>query len=330
MKRKILLSVLLLLVSCACVASELRLKEASSLELHGIDDYLEWVPMEALDEAGRNLVSANGKSSAQDFVSASGRYSLFHKFEGDRVFVRSLLMLLPPSESASIAYTEWNMKVEAELEKSGGTILNIPCPAKWVEECKFSRILNSAAQGIGNVFVLRNGRSIYSVTILGLSSFADAQSARDFLEEKALNAMAFRPASLATEVEKEKRKITDLPKESARQGMTLGLLILYTLVYVTLYWVVALMNRVSGRVILGRRIAAFGGTSLLAISLGLYVMRQVVNAGALKPLEPFELGLVQGELIGMYLGPLLLLALGVGLSVWRESRKSGAVSPSAP
>ena len=163
--------------------------------------------MEALDEAGRDLVSANGKSSAQDFVSASGRYSLFHKFEGDRVFVRSLLMLLPPSESASVAYAEWNMKVEAELEKSGGTILNIPCPAKWVEECKFSRILNSAAQGIGNVFVLRNGRSIYSVTILGLSSFADAQSAREFLEEKALNAMAFRPASLATEVEKEKQKI---------------------------------------------------------------------------------------------------------------------------
>lgn len=321
MEYKHLAAAILLLASCACFGSEYRLKEASDLALHGIDDYLEWVPIEMLDEAARADVRANGKTISHDSVSASGQYSLIQKFEGDRVLVRSLLILLAPTETASVAYSVWRQKVREELEKMGGTTLEVPCPDKWVEECHFSQVLNPNAKAIGNVFILRKGRSIYSATLLGLTSFADGQSAREFLEEKALHAMAFRPTTLTTEVELEQRKVEDLLREPALQGITLALLVLYIVVYVALYWSVALINRVSGRVVLPRRIAALAGTSMLAVSLGLYVVSQVSNSAALKPLEPYELGIVQGQLIGTYISPLLLLALGVGIAGWRDIRR---------
>lgn len=304
------------------VATELRLKEASALKLHGINDYLEWVPMEALDEAARLEIIAKGKSTSQDFVAANSRYSLFHKFEGEKTFVRSLLILVPPSESPPLAFSEWETKAAAELLKLGVTLTEMTCPDEWMDDCRLSQVVNSEGIGVGNLFVLRKGRSIYSVTILGLSSFDRSQDAREFLEIRAIEIMAFNPTSLAAEAEKEKQKILDIPKKSARGGIFWALFFFYALVYSALYWGTALINRVAGRVIARRRLVGLVGTSLLAVSAGFYVWSQVVGTGALNTLDSFEMGRVEGELIGMYLSPLLMLTLGVGLSVWKESRNN--------
>ncbi|MBK8069801.1 MAG: hypothetical protein IPK27_19935 [Rhodanobacteraceae bacterium] len=310
------------LASGAVLATELRLKEASALQLHGIDDYLKWVPMEVLDEAARTEIIAKGESTTQDFVAANNRYSLFHKFEGERAFVRSLLILVSPSESPPLAFSEWETKAAAELLKLGVTLKEMICPDEWMDDCSLRQVVNSEGIGVGNLFVLRKGRSIYSVTILGLSSFDRTQDAREFLEMRAIKNMAFNPTTLAAEAGKEKQKILDIPKESARGGIFWALLLFYALVYSALYWGGALINRVAGRVIARRRLVGLVGTSLLAVSAGFYVRGQVVGTGVLNTLDSFEMGRVEGELIGMYLSPLLMLALGVGLSVWRESRNN--------
>jgi hypothetical protein len=85
-----LLSVLFLFASEISLGSDLRLEEASSLPLHSIDDYLEWVPIEALDAGARAELTTKGKFSAQDFLTANGRYSLFHKFEGKNASLLNL------------------------------------------------------------------------------------------------------------------------------------------------------------------------------------------------------------------------------------------------
>ena len=190
---RLLLTMLLLVSSSNSDTGELKVPGSIAVNMHSVDDYWAYVPLEDLSESARAEIRQGAVSRRSDVVSVSGTYHLHSDFVGNGVVLMSHLVIVGPDEDSSFAMSEMHRGALLGITRKGGKHRKLSCPENWVDECYFEVVGRTEGESLGNILFVRRGRAIYSVSLSGLGGFQDAGEIQRFLGAKALAALEYRP-----------------------------------------------------------------------------------------------------------------------------------------
>jgi hypothetical protein len=189
-----LLCILLFLAHSPNVSAvELKVASGGTVKMHNVEDYWSLIPLDVLSVDARAEIVKTAVSRTSDVISATGRYYLHSDFVGNGVVLMSELVIIAPKEDSSFAMSELHRGALLGIARKGGKHRELPCPEGWVDQCYFDVIGRTQGEAFGNILFIRRGQAIYSVTLSGLGGFEESDDIQEFLGEKALAALKFRP-----------------------------------------------------------------------------------------------------------------------------------------
>lgn len=316
---------LLLLLALLCAnagAADFFVRNSHDVSLHTIDDYLALIPEQALGNEARITLRQKATTSTADQVARNGDYKLTSDFQGENVSVLAELTVVHATGDASKVMSKKLARTYKAIADNGLVSRDFPCPAQWVEECRFIVVGSKADPAIGDSLYVRRGRAIYTVQILGLGGLDQTKAARDFLGAKAEAALAFLP--FAADLKPKLSESEEAAQSGRDMASTILFLLLYSLAYHALYWATKAVNRISKKALLRPRAMGLGAVALLATAVYVYARYFVVSQKSLEAMSEYDLKHFTGTVIGFAFFPALIVFIAVAYGAGTEKTPPSA------